>query len=80
MMWYGGHGSGWCSVVVNSPAMVLLWVAVVAAIVLAVRSAVRQPSDPTTPTGSGYPRRDGVVAARVASDETNSDDFYRRLM
>lgn len=51
--WYGGHGWGWCSMMFNNPATVLLWAAVVAAMVLAVRFAVRRPSNPAAPTTSG---------------------------
>jgi len=80
MMWYGGHSWGWCTGMANIPAMVLLWGAAVASIVLAIRFAVKRPSDRRTPTGTGYSPRAGAVAASVASDETNSDDFYRRLM
>jgi hypothetical protein len=78
--WYGGHGWGWCGVLVNFPATVLLWGAVVAAIVLAVRFAVRQPSDPPAPTCAAYPRSEGMVAARFARSGNDNDDFYRRFM
>jgi hypothetical protein len=78
--WYGGHGWGWCGVLVNVPATVLLWGAIVAATVLAVRIAFRQSSDPPAPTGTGYDRRDGVVAARITRSETGDDEIYRRFM
>jgi hypothetical protein len=76
--WYGGHGWGWCSMMFNNPATVLLWAAVVAAMVLAVRFAVRRPSNPAAPTGTDYVRP--VVRAREAPHRTDNDEFYRRLM
>jgi hypothetical protein len=78
-IWNGGHGWGWCSVMFNIPATVLLWGAVVAAIVIAVRVAVRQQSDPPAPTGAGHPS-EGMVATRFARSEIENDDFHRRLM
>jgi hypothetical protein len=78
--WYSGNGWGWCSMVVNIPAMVLLWVAVFTAIVLTVRLASRRPSDPPAPTGAGSTPPGGVVAARHVRGEIDNDEFFRRLM
>ena len=78
--WYSGNGWGWCSMVGNFPAMVLLWVAVFTAIVLAVRLASRRPSEPRAPTGADSTRVEGVVAARQVRGETGNDEFFRRLM
>jgi uncharacterized membrane protein len=78
--WYGGNGWGWCSMVGNIPAMVLLWVAVFTAIVLAVRLASRRPSDPPVPTGADSSRAEGAVAARHVRGEIDNDEFFRRLM
>ena len=64
--WYSGWG--WCSVMINLPAMVLLW----AAVVLAVRSAVRRPSDPPTQPSTGRPRPDGVAAVRIGPSGTDT--------
>lgn len=74
--WYSGWG--WCSAMVTTPAMLLLWGAVVIAIILAVGSAVRRPSDPPAP--SLYDRRDGVVAAPVRRSKPDNEEFYHRLM
>ena len=63
--WYSWHGWGWCGVMVNIPVMVLLWGALVAAIILALRSAARRPSDPPARAGTRYSRSDGVAAART---------------
>jgi hypothetical protein len=76
--WYSGWG--WCSVMINLPAMVLLVAVVVAAVVRAVRSAVRRPSDPPTQPSTGRPRPDGVAAVRIGPSGTDTDEFYRRLM
>ncbi|MEB3980397.1 SHOCT domain-containing protein [Mycobacterium sp. 663a-19] len=79
MTWYGGHGWGWCSMLVNIPMMVALWAALVTAIVLAIRIAARQPNDPPVPTHATYPRPDATVSTRVA-ESASDDDFGRRLM
>ena len=78
--WYSGNGWAWCSMVVNIPAMVLLWGAVFTAIVLTVRLASRRPSDPRAPTGADSTRPGGVVAARHVRGEIDTDEFFRRLM
>jgi len=44
--WYSGAGWGWCSVIVNIPAIVVLWGTVFTAMFFAVRFALRQRSDP----------------------------------
>ena len=78
--WYSGNGWGWCSMVVNIPAMVLLWGAVFTAIVLTVRLASRRPSDPPVPTSADSTRAEGVVAARHVRGEIDNDELFRRLM
>ncbi len=74
--WFGGWG--WCSAMVNTPAVLLLWGAVFTAVILTVRSAVTGPSDP--PALSPYGRPHGVVAAPIPRSEPDNDEFYRRLM
>jgi uncharacterized membrane protein len=78
--WYGGHGWGWCSMAVNIPAMVLLWVAVFTAIVLVVRLASRRPSDPLASTTADSTWAEGVVAPGHVRGEIDNDEFFRRLM
>ena len=78
-MWYSGSGWGWCSGIGNNPAMVLLWGAVVTAIILAIGVASRQRSDPPALTGTGSTRPDGVLAAPHARGGAD-DEFFRRLM
>ena len=78
--WYSGNGWGWCSTVGNIPAMVLLWVAVFTAIVLAVYLASRRPSDPPVPTSADSTQAQGVMTARHARGENDNDQFFRRLL
>ena len=78
--WYSENGWGWCGAVVNIPAMVLLWVAVFTAIILAVYLASRRPTDAPAPTGADSTRAEGVVAARHVRGENDNDEFFRRLM
>jgi uncharacterized membrane protein len=79
--WYGGNGWGWCSMVGNIPAMVLLWVAVFTAIVLAFYLASRRPSEPPVPAGrADFTRAEGVVTTRHVPGEIDNDEFFRRLM
>jgi hypothetical protein len=80
MAWYEGNGWGWCSMIAGNPAMVILWGAVLAATAFAFGFALRQRSDPPAPTGNGSSWREGAVAARIARSDTDSDEFWRRLM
>ena len=78
--WYSGNGWGWCSMFANVPAMVLLWFAAFAAIVLAVYLASRRPSDPPVPTSADSTQAQGVMTARDVRGENDNDQFLRRLM
>lgn len=79
--WYGGHGWGWCGMMLNIPAMVLLWGAAVAAVVMATRLAVRRPGDPPDQTNTGRLRPDAMAAKGITPPRgSDSDEFYRRLM
>lgn len=80
MTWFSGHAWGWCSAIGNIPAMVLLWGAVLTAIVLTVRFASRQPSDSSAPTGTGFARAGQVAPPPGARGNAGEDDFHRRLM
>ncbi|CQD24832.1 hypothetical protein BN1232_06403 [Mycobacterium lentiflavum] len=74
--WYGGWG--WCSPMINTPVMLLLFGAVFTAIILAVRSAGRRSSDPAA--AAPYGRAQHEVAAPPPRSKPENDDFYRRLM
>jgi uncharacterized membrane protein len=78
MMWYGGDGWGWCALIVNVLAVVVFLGVIIAAIVLAVRSAERSDVSATGDTGSA--RAPEVLAARGAQGDMGDDEFYRRLM
>ena len=78
--WYSGNGWAWCSTIAHIPVMVILWVAVFAAVVVAVGFAISQRDDPPAPTGTGPVRPEGAVAARISRGETENDEFWRRLM
>ena len=78
--WYGGNGWAWCSTIAHIPVMVILWAAVFTAMVVAIGFAIRQRNDPAVPTGTGSGRPEGAVAARTTRGETESDEFWRRLM
>lgn len=60
---------------VNIPATVLLWGALVTAMVLAVRSAVKQPNDPPDPTGTDYSQPKAVATARSGRNETDAESL-----
>ena len=77
--WFSGHGWGWCGAMVNTPVMALLWGAVFAALVVAMRSAFGRPTDPPAPTGNSTAWREGVAVAPTRS-APDDGDFYRRLM
>jgi uncharacterized membrane protein len=76
MMWYGGDGWGWCALIVNVLAVVVFLGVIIAAIVLAVRSAERSDVSAMGDTGSA---RAPEESPGVRGD-MGDDDFYRRLM
>jgi uncharacterized membrane protein len=78
MMWYGGDGWAWCALIVNVLAVVVFLGVIIAAIVLAVRTAERTDVSAMGDTGSA--RALEVPAARGARGDMGDDDFYRRLM
>ncbi len=78
--WYGGDGWGWCGMTAHTFAMTLLWGAVFTAIVLAIGFALRQRSDSPASTGTGSRWTGSAVAAHITGNETDNDEFWRRLM
>ncbi|WP_156685586.1 hypothetical protein [Mycobacterium sp. Marseille-P9652] len=78
--WYCGNGWGWCGMVVHLPSMVILGGLVFSAMALAVGFAIRQRNDPPTPTATGSRRPEGAVTAPISRNETDNDQFSRRLM
>jgi hypothetical protein len=64
-------------VLVNIPVMLASRGAILAATVLAVRFAFRQPRDSSGLTGTGSTRLKGVAAVRTAPSDTDNDEFHR---
>ncbi|WP_068179651.1 hypothetical protein [Mycobacterium sp. UM_CSW] len=77
--WFSGHGWGWCNMMVNAPAMVLIWGALITILVLALRTAFTRPGDPAAPTGAVAARHEGVAVAPSTRSEFD-DNYHRRLM
>ena len=77
--WYSGWG--WCSVLANISAMVLLWGTVIIAIILAVRFLTKQRSHLLALKDAGSIRVEYVFAERSAHrGEIDNDQWHRRLM
>ncbi len=75
MMYDGGWGEGWGwgGSVVMCVLLVLFWVAVITAVVLAVRYLAGGGG----PTHSGSPRPEDVLAGRFARGEIGEDEYRR---
>ncbi len=80
MMWFHGIGWSWAGCVQEVLVTVVLWGAVITAIVLAVRFLTRQRSDPLAPRDMGSIRIEYVLAEGSARGEMDSDEWHRRLM
>jgi uncharacterized membrane protein len=78
MMWYGGDVWAWCALILNVLAVVVFLGVIIAAIVLAVRSAERSGRSATGDAGSA--RAPEVFAAGDVRGEMGDDDIYRRPM
>ena len=77
--WYSGWG--WCSVLANISAMVLLWGTVIIAIILGVRFLTKQRSDLLALKDAGSIRVEYVLAEGSAHrGEIDNDQWHRRLM
>jgi uncharacterized membrane protein len=77
MTWSGGDGWGWCGLIFNVLVIAAFWGAT---IVLAAHFVIRERRNLPATALVGSSRAEGVAAARFARDETDDDDFYRRLM
>ena len=80
MMWFHGIGWTWAGCIQEVLVMVVLWGAVVTAIILAVRFLTRQRSDPLAPRDTGSIRIEYVSAEGSARGEMGNDEWHRRLM
>jgi putative membrane protein len=80
MMWFHGIGWSWAGCVQEVLVTVVLWGAVITAIVLAVRFLTRQRSDPLAPRDMGSIRIEYLLAEGSARGEMDNDEWHRRLM
>jgi uncharacterized membrane protein len=80
MMWFNGIGSGWAGCIQEFPVMVVLWVAVITAIILAVSFLTKQRSDPPALRDTGSSRIEHGLAEGSAQGEMDSHQWHRRLM
>ena len=79
MMWFNGIGWNWAGCFQGVGVMVVLWGAVVTAIILAVGFLTRQRRDPL-PSRDTSSRIEYVLAEGSARGERDSDEWHRRLM
>jgi putative membrane protein len=80
MMWFHGIGWTWAGCIQEVLVMVVLWGAVVTAIILAVRFLTRQRSDPLAPRDTGSIRIEYVLAEGPARGEMDNKEWHRRWM
>jgi len=67
-------------VIVNIPAIVVLWGTVITAMFFCGPLCPQAAKRSAAPMGTGSTRPKGVVAARIARIEMDDDEFHRRLM
>ena len=79
MMWFNGIGWNWAGCFQGVGVMVVLWGAVVTAIILVVGFLTRQRRDPL-PSRDTSSRIEYVLAEGSARGERDSDEWHRRLM
>ena len=77
-MW--GHGWGWGGWVLMSVVMVLFLLALIAAIVVAIRyMSASNPAPRESPTSYARPGPEKLLAERFARGEIDEDEYRRRL-
>ena len=79
-MWFHRIGWSWAGCIQEALVMVVLWGAVITAIVLAVSFLTRQRSDPRAPRDTGSIRIEYVLPKGSARGEADNDEWHRRLM
>ena len=81
MMYDGwwGDGWGWGGWLLMSVVMVLFWVAVITAIVLAIRYLVGSGGARGGPPRYEPPRPEDMLAGRFARGEIDEDEYRRRI-
>ena len=80
MMWFNGIGWSWAGCFQGVGVVVVLWGAVVTAIILAVGFLTRQRRDPLASRDTGSIRIEYVSAEGSARGEMGNDEWHRRLM
>jgi putative membrane protein len=78
-MYHGWWGWGWGGWVLMCVVMVLFWVAVITAIVLAVRYLVGSGGASGGPPRPEPPRPEDVLAGRYARGEIDDGEYRRRI-
>jgi putative membrane protein len=79
MMYGGWWGWGWGGWVLMGVVMVLFWVAVITAIVVAIRYLVGSGGASGGPPRYEPPRPEDVLAGRFARGEIDEDEYRRRI-
>jgi len=79
MMWYGSNGWGWGGWILMTVVMVLFWVAVITAVVLAIRHLTNPDGTATSPAGSWQPRAQDLLGERFARGEIDTNEYRNRL-
>nr|WP_199178083.1 SHOCT domain-containing protein [Mycobacterium sp. QGD 101] len=78
MMWYDTDW-GWGGWALMTVGMVLFWVVVITAVVLAVRYLASPRGTAANPPGYGPTRAEDVLAERFARGEIDEDQYRRHL-
>jgi putative membrane protein len=78
MMWYDADW-GWGGWALMTVGMVLFWVVVITAVVLAVRYLAGPRGTAASPTGHTPTRAEDVLAERFARGEIDEEEYRRRL-
>jgi putative membrane protein len=77
---FHGFGWSWAGCIQEVLVMVVLWGAVITAIILAVGFLTRQRNDPLASRDTGSIRIEYVSAEGSARGEMGNDEWHRRLM
>lgn len=78
MMWYDGDW-GWGGWALMTVGMVLFWVVVITAVVLAVRYLAGPRGTAASPPGPTPTRAEDVLAERFARGEIDEDEYRQRI-
>jgi putative membrane protein len=80
MMWFHGIGWSWADCIQEGLVTVVLWGALITAIILAVGFLTRQRSDPLASRDTGSIRIEYLQAQGSARGEMDNAEWHRRLM